>query len=168
MYKLQLTKDELRMCTDIAVNRWLVKFGSTDRPNYAQGKKDGRLEHELTANVRTIVAEYAVAKLTNKPFNLPWYPNEMHPHRKDLPDVGGNMEVRTVRTYDEVPIWRKDSGKAIVGCKVTDDEYFTEVEIYGWVMADDIINNDTYADSYIGGWRYPLSSLTPFPKPTHL
>jgi len=168
MYKLQLTKDELRMCTDIAVNRWLMKFGSTDRPNYAQGKKDGRLEHELQASIRSIVAEYAVAKLTKKPFNLPWYPNEMHPFRKDLPDVGGNIEVRTVRTYDEVPIWRKDADKAIVGCKVTDSEYFSEVEIYGWVMANDVIGNDSFADSYIGGWRYPLTSLTEFEKPTHL
>lgn len=168
MFKVQITKDELRMCTDLAVNRWMMKFGSEDRPNYAQGKKDGRLEHELTANVRTIVAEWAVSKATNKVYNLPWYPNELHPYRKHLPDVGGNMEVRTVRTYDEVPIWKKDAGKAIVGCKVTDDEYFTEVEIYGWVMADDIIGKLEYEDTYIGGWRYPLTSMTSFPEPTHL
>lgn len=152
----------------MAMERWLMKFGSTDRPNYAEGKKDGRLEPELMANVRTIVAEYAVAKATNKVYNFPWYPNELHPHRKHLPDVGGNIEVRTVRTYDEVPMWRKDAGKAIVACKVPDTEYFSEVEVYGWVMADDVIGNDSFADSYIGGWRYPLTSLTAFPEPTHL
>ena len=152
----------------MAMERWLMKFGSTDRPNYAEGKKDGRLEPELMANVRTIVAEYAVAKATNKVYNFPWYPNELHPHRKHLPDVGGNIEVRTVRTYDEVPMWRKDAGKAIVACKVPDTEYFSEVEVYGWVMADDVIGNDSFADSYIGGWRYPLTSLTAFEKPTHL
>ena len=152
----------------MAMERWLMKFGSTDRPNYAEGKKDGRLEPELMANVRTIVAEYAVAKATNKVYNFPWYPNELHPHRKHLPDVGGNIEVRTVRTYDEVPMWRKDAGKAIVACKVPDTEYFSEVEVYGWVMADDVIGNDNFADSYIGGWRYPLTSLTAFPQPTHL
>jgi hypothetical protein len=168
MFKVQMTKDEIRVCTMLAVERWLMKFGSTDRPNYAEGKKDGRLEPELLANVRTIVAEYAVAKATNKPYNLPWYPNELHPYRKDLPDVGGNMEVRTVRTNDGIPVWRKDAGKAIVGCKVTDTEYFTEVEIYGWVMADTVIGNDYYIDSYITGWRYPITSMTPFPTPTHI
>ena len=168
MFKIQITKDELRICTDLAVNRWLMKFGSEDRPNYADGKKDGRLEHELLASIRTIVAEWAVSKATNTVYNLPWYPNELHPYRKHLPDVGGNMEVRTVRTYDEVPIWRKDAGKAIVGCKVVDTEYFTEVEIHGWVMADTVIGNDYYTDPYIGGWRYPLASLKSFKEPTHL
>lgn len=168
MFTVTLSKDEVRVCTQLAVERWLMKFGSTDQPNYDAGKKDGRLEHELLANVRTIVAEWAVAKATNKPYNLPWYPNSLHPHRKHLPDVGGNMEIRTVRTQDAVALWKKDAGKAIVACRVTDSEYFTKVEVYGWVMADSVIGQSEYEDSYIGGWRYPLEKLTEFPQPMHL
>jgi hypothetical protein len=168
MFTVQITKDELRICTQLATERWLMKFGSTDQPNYDAGKKDGRLEHELLATVRTIVAEWAVAKATNKVYSLPWYPNELHPYRKHLPDVGGNIEVRTVRTQDAVALWKKDAGKAIAACKVTDSEYFTTVEVYGWVMADDVIGKPEFEDSYIGGWRYPLTSMTAFPEPEHL
>jgi len=168
MFTVQMTKDEVRVCTMLGVERWLMKFDSTDRPNYEAGKKDGRLEPELNANIRTIVAEWAVAKATNKVYSLPWYPNELHPHRKHLPDVGGNMEIRTVRTQDAVAIWKKDAGKAIVACRVTDSEYFRDVEVYGWIMADDVIGKPEYEDAYIGGWRFPLTSMTPFPEPTHL
>ena len=44
---IELNKDEVRVCTMLAVERWLTKFGSTDQPNYAQGKADGKLEPEI-------------------------------------------------------------------------------------------------------------------------
>jgi hypothetical protein len=168
MFIVQMTKDEIRRCANMATELWLEKFGSEDRPNYAEGKKNGSLQHDLVSNTRTIAAEMAVAKATNATFNYPVYSNYLHPYRKHLPDVGGNMEVRTVRTRGEVPIWRKDAGKAIVGCYVPDEGFFSEVEIYGWVMADDVIGKEEFADPSIGGWRYPLTSMTPFPEPTHL
>jgi hypothetical protein len=162
MIVVTLTKDEVRTCTDLAVNRWLMKFGSEDRPNYAQGKKDGKLESELIANIRTIVAEWAVAVVSNLSWNVPFYPNSMHAKRKDIADVGQNVEVRTVRTQDGVPVWNKDAGKFIAGARVVDDEYFTQVEVWGWVRADDVIGNDVYWDDYIRGWRFPLDRMTPF------
>jgi hypothetical protein len=162
MIVVTLTKDEVRNCTDLAVNRWLMKFGSEDRPNYAQGKKDGKLESELIANIRTIVAEWAVAVVSNLSWNVPFYPNSMHTKRKDIADVGQNVEVRTVRTQDGVPVWKKDAGKFIAGARVVDDEYFTQVEVWGWVRADDVIDNDVYWDEYIRGWRFPLDRMTPF------
>jgi len=162
MIVVSLTKDEVRNCTDLAVNRWLMKFGSEDRPNYAQGKKDGKLESELIANIRTIVAEWAVAVVSNLSWSVPFYPNSMHAKRKDIADVGQNVEVRTVRTQDGVPVWKKDAGKFIAGARVIDDEYFTQVEVWGWVRADDVIDNDIYWDEYIRGWRFPLDRMTPF------
>jgi hypothetical protein len=164
MIVVSLTKDEVRNCTDLAVNRWLMKFGSEDRPNYAQGKKDGKLESELIANIRTIVAEWAVAVVSNLSWSVPFYPNSMHAKRKDIADVGQNVEVRTVRTQDGVPVWKKDAGKFIAGARVIDDEYFTQVEVWGWVKADDVIGNDVYWDEYIRGWRFPLDRMAPFPE----
>jgi hypothetical protein len=42
-----LTQAEVRVCTLLAVERWLTKFGSEDRPNYAAGKRFGKLEPEI-------------------------------------------------------------------------------------------------------------------------
>jgi hypothetical protein len=152
----------------MAVELWIEKFGSEDRPNYAEGRKNGSLQHDLVSSTRTIAAEMAVAKATKNTLNYPVYENYLHPSRKHLADVGQNLEVRTVRTRGEIPIWKKDAGKYVVGCYVPDERFFSEVEVYGWVKADDVIGNDNYADQSIGGWRYPLSLLTPFPHPEHL
>jgi hypothetical protein len=168
MFTVKMTKDEVRRCANMAVELWIEKFGSEDRPNYAEGKKNGWLQHDMVSNTRTIVGEAAVAKATNLPHTYPVYENYLHPYRKHLADVGSNLEIRTIRTRDEIPIWKKDAGKYVVGCYVPDERFFSEVEVYGWVKADDVIGNDNYADHSIGGWRYPLSLLTSFKEPTHL
>ena len=155
---VQLSKDEVGVCANLAVERWLTKFGSVDRPNYADGKKAGRLEPEINANIRANVAEWAVARAYNLQWSVPWYPNEFHLRRKDIPDVGNNLEVRTVRTLDSIPFWKKDAGKTIVGVKVLDEEYYSEVEIYGSFVADYYMN-DTYYRADINGWRVPIQEI---------
>jgi hypothetical protein len=155
---IELSKDEVRVCANLAVERWLTKFGSVDRPNYADGKKAGRLEPEINANIRANVAEWAVARAYNLQWSVPWYPNEFHLRRKDIPDVGNNLEVRTVRTLDSIPFWKKDAGKTIVGVKVLDEEYYSEVEIYGSFVADYYMN-DTYYRADISGWRVPIQEI---------
>lgn len=155
---VNLSKDEIRVCALLAVERWLTKFGSVDRPNYAEGKRLGKLEPEINANIRANVAEWAVARLYNLQWSVPWYPNELHVQRKDIPDVGNNLEVRTVRTQDSIPFWKKDTGKIIVGVKVLDEEYYSQVEIYGSFKADDFMD-DIYYQSDIGGWRVPIEQI---------
>ena len=155
---VKLSKDEVRVCTLLAVERWLAKFGSTDRPNYARGKEEGRLEHELTATIRANVAEWAVAKHYNQAWNVPWYPNELHHQRKLIADVGEEIEVRTIRTKDAIPIWFKDRGKIIVGTKVLDTEHYSEVEIYGYFRA--VVDlKDEWLDEQSGAWRIPLGEF---------
>lgn len=155
---VNLSKDEVRVCTMLAVERWLTKFGSVDRPNYAEGKKAGKLEPEINANIRANVAEWAVAKHYQLQWSVPWYPNELHPQRKNLPDVGTKFEVRTVRTQDSIPFWDKDIGKTIVGVKVLDEEYYSQVEIYGLFVASDFML-DQYYRADIGGWRVPIQTI---------
>lgn len=154
---INLSQEEVRVCTMLAVERWLTKFGSVDRPNYAEGKKSGRLEPELTANVRANVSEWAVAKHYNLPWNVPWYPNALHPVRKDISDVG-DLEVRTVRTQNAIPFWAKDVGRIIVGTKVLDEEYFSAVKIFGSFKAGDYMR-DEFFDSSINGWRVPIEAI---------
>ena len=154
---VELSQEEVRVCTTLGVERWLTKFGSVDRPNYAEGKKSGRLEPELYANIRANVSEWAVARQYNLPWNVPWYPNRFHTQRKEIADVG-DFEVRTVRTYGAIPFWTKDAGRIIYGTKVLDEEYFSRVEIYGWFRADNYMKDDFY-DTSINGWRVPVEFL---------
>lgn len=157
---ITLTVDEVRVCTLIALERWILKKDSIDRPGYATGKRFGALEHELLANIRANVAEYAVSKYHGLPWTFPWYPNDEHQRRKAHPDVGTNIEVRTVRTRDSIAVWQKDVTKnaVIVAAKVTDDDYFTTVEIYGWFRAKDA-NRIEWREPQIAGWRIPLSEF---------
>lgn len=156
---VQLSQAEVRVCSLLAIERWLTKFGSEDRPNYASGKKFGKLEPEINANIRANVAEWAVARQYNLAWNVPWYPNELHKQRKNIPDVG-NFEVRTVRTQPAIPFWKKDAGRIVYGVKVLDEEYFSLVEIYGWFEASKFMD-ETYYDKDIDGWRVPIDELVP-------
>ena len=142
----------------LATERWLAKFGSTDKPNYAQGKVDGKLEHELLSNVRANVCEWAVAKQYNQSWNVPWYPNSLHPQRKSLADVGANYEVRSVRTQTSIPFWKKDINNYIFGTKVLDTDYYSEVEVYGHIVPTNYMTDEWY-DSYIEGWRVPVEQF---------
>lgn len=154
---VNLSQEEVRVCTMLAVERWLTKFGSVDRPNYAEGKKSGRLEPELNANIRANVSEWAVAKHYNLSWNVPWYPNALHPIRKDISDVG-DFEVRTIRTQGAIPFWNKDTGRIIIGTKVLDEEYYSTVEIYGSFNADNYMI-DEFRDESINGWRVPINAI---------
>lgn len=147
---VNLSKEEVRMCADMALNRWMMKWGSEDRPNYTDKSK---LEPEIAANVRSIVAEYAVAKLYKLPHVVPFYPNNEHYYRKNIPDVLNNVEVRTIRTKDAIPVWKKDqrSGLIVVGTYVVDKDYYSEVDVYGWIPVDDCFRSEWYykpEDSY--------------------
>ena len=155
---VMLSQEEVRVCTLLAVERWLAKFDSTDRPNYAAGKAVGKLEPELNANIRANIAEWAVAKQYNEGWNVPWYPNELHRKRSKIADVGSNIEVRTVRTQNAIPVWPKDKDKVIVGAKVLDLEYFSLVEVYGYYNAADAFK-DEWKDDSIQGWRIPVEEF---------
>lgn len=136
---VELAKEEVRACADIALNRWMMKWGSTDRPNYA-GDNKKNMEPEIAANVRSIVAEYAVAKLYRKAFTFPFYTNEEHHFRKDIADVGQNIEVKSIRTRDEIPVFPKDlrDDWILVGAFVTDRDYYSTVKVYGWMHMSDV------------------------------
>ena len=152
---IELSKDEVRICTQLAVERWLAKWDSTDKPNYADGKANGKLEHEVLANIRANVCEWAAAKYYNVSWNVPFYPNDLHPLRKHLPDIGAACEVRSVRTSNSIPFWTKDLYKLIIGTKCLDMDNFTQVYIFGHIEPQKFMM-DEFFDESINGWRVPL------------
>lgn len=162
---VSLSKEEVRLCADMALNRWMMKWGSTDRKNYA-GKNKKDMEPEIVANIRSIAAEYAVAKLYKLPHVLPFYPNNEHPYRKDFPDVLPNLEVRTVRTQDAFPVFEKDKNKGfiLVGTVVTDSDFFSEVDVYGWIPVNECFTEEFFrpTESQLRGekiWRIPKEAF---------
>jgi hypothetical protein len=166
---VKLSKEEVALCADMGLHRWLMKFGSVDRPNYA-GENKRYMEPELMANVRSIVAEYAVSKLWQLPHVLPFYPNSEHSFRKDIPDVLPNLEVKNMRTRDAVPLFPKDirAGMLLVGTRVLDDDYFSQVEVYGWIPVEQCQQDDWWSVEMDGKrlcWRVPTSAFTDT-KPT--
>jgi hypothetical protein len=162
---INMLQDEIDECIRVGTTRYRRKFGSVDRPNYAKGKENGSLEHELNASIRAAIAECAVALVTERVWGGSYtYSNRFHQYRKHLADVGEKTEVRTIRTSNAVPIWEKDKGKTIVGCEVLDLEYFTKVKIFGYVVAEDAMLPE-FVDSLIEGWRYPTNLLTPIIPP---
>lgn len=165
---LNMPRREVESCISAGTQRYLEKYGSKDQPNYAKGKEDGKLEHELLASIRAAVAECAVALVTERTWNGAYtYSNRFHQYRKDLPDVGSNIEVRTIRTVDSVPVWEKDAGKVIFCCEVIDPDYFSKVKIHGYVEAERAMLPE-FLDTYIDGWRYPIHLLTPHTPPSWL
>lgn len=161
---VKLEESEVRVCVDLAVSRWFMKKDSIDRPNYAKGKAAGLLEHELLANIRANVSEYAVSKHLGLPWTTPFYLNSEHKRRMDHPDVGTNIEVRTLRTRAEVPIWRKDINKeaVVVATTLLDPEYYTEVEILGFALAQEVENYPQWYSDFDDSYRVPVKNLNPF------
>lgn len=154
---VELSKEEIRVCADLGVNRWLTKYGSVDRTNYTDKTK---LEPEVAANIRSIVAEYAVSKFYGLPQVLPFYPNNEHGYRKDIPDVLPNIEVRTVRTANAIPLFEKDNrpGLFIVGTKVLDTDYYSRVEIWGAIKVESAYRQEWFS-KLEGFWRIPKDAF---------
>ncbi len=162
---VDLSKDEVRVCTQLAIERWLAKWDSIDRPNYAEGKANGKLEHEVLANIRANVCEWAVAKLYNISWNVPWYPNELHPLRNAIADVGFQCEVRSVRTARAVPFWEKDMNKLLIATKCLDEITFSQVYVFGH-LEPHLYMIDEFYDEDISGWRIPLELFELADEPT--
>jgi hypothetical protein len=83
---LNMLQDEIDEAIRVGTTRYRRKFGSVDRPNYAKGKQNGSLEHELNASIRAAVAECAVALVTEQVWGGSYtYSNRFHEYRKHLP-----------------------------------------------------------------------------------
>lgn len=157
---VNLNEKEIRACVDAATNRWMMKRGSIDRPNYA-GENKKKLEHELIANIRTIVTEKAVSKLYKAQMAFPFYDNSEHSWRSKFPDVMPNYEVKSVRTKDAIPLFKKDNkpGFILVGTFVTDTDYFSEVDVWGWMPVEDGYKKEFWSPNE-GFWRIPRENFS--------
>lgn len=133
---VELSKEEISQMLDAAKHRWLIKMGSKNSESYEIGLIQGRLEHDFMASWRAASTEWAVAKFLGQSWNGQiTYPNSEHKRRSEMADVGTNIEVRSRRRRDGIPVGKKDilEGKILVGAEMVDPANFNEVRIFGWL-----------------------------------
>ena len=129
---IKIEKWEYERAHAVGIARCVARWGSPDAEHYDQ---KARQEDNRTANFASALCELAVAKATNRY----WHGHVWHwtEHKKyyDLPDVGTNIEVRRLRTRNQVPIRKKQNkipGLVVFAAKVIGEE-MDYVEICGYI-----------------------------------
>ena len=126
---------EYEYASTIGIRRYTNNWGKPDAPYYDPTK----MEDNRTALVAAAIGELAVAKAINEYWSATIWKGPDHKKYKDLPDVGLNIEVRRVRTQDGPAVREKDLKKEnlIIFGVVPIPKEFTEVEILGWIPAQE-------------------------------
>jgi hypothetical protein len=138
------------------------KKSSQNTDNYQRGVDAGALLPDVEAATRSNLAECAVAYLLKESWNMPLYSNRLHYIRKNIPDVGSDIDVKSLRTDFRLPVIEKDRGRRIYGCHVSED--YETVEILGWIHSVDAMKPEFYVEERkFKGYRVPLDKLNPSP-----
>lgn len=151
---ITLTPWEYERAFSVGIGRFTANWGTADAPYYDRS----RMEEDRSAQPAAALCELAVAKYTNQYWHAGVWHKTDHSKYKSLADVGGNIEVRRVRTANAVKVRSKDRGKIVWAARTVDPEY-RSVELLGFISADAVIASlvGTYQDEkYVD-----LDSLTP-------
>jgi hypothetical protein len=132
---IKLETWEYEYASHIGIRRFTANWDKEDAQHY---QDDERKEDDRTAQVASAIGELAVAKLVNQFWHATIWSAQKHNEFKKLPDVGRNIEVRRVRTQDAVCIRKKDTGRGLIVFAVRPiEKEFTEVEVFGFIDADE-------------------------------
>ena len=132
---IKLEPWEYEYAYTIGIRRFTENWGKKNSANYDDEKK---MEEDRNAQPAAAICELAVAKYLNQSWSGHVWRKEDHNKYKGIPDVGNNIEVRRVRTDKGPAIKLKDlnNGLIVWGARLVDKEY-TEVELLGWIDADE-------------------------------
>lgn len=125
---------EYEHASNVGIARFTRNWERNDASHYDRGK----MEDDRTAQFAAAACELAVAKVTNRYWHGHVWDVRDHERYKRLADVGSNIEVRRCRTRDAVAVRRSDEGKIVFAARTVDDE-FRQIEVIGYVPADDVI-----------------------------
>lgn len=130
---VELEPWEYEWVSHVGARRYIENWSKVDATHYDRK----RMEDDRTAQVAAAACELAVAKWTNSYWSGHVWPAGDHERRKNIPDVGTNIEVRRLRTRETAALRRKQLGKNLVlfVAKPLMPE-IRAVEIYGWIMYD--------------------------------
>jgi len=151
---IKLETWEYEYACHIGIRRFTANWYKPDAEYY---QVDERKEDDRTAQVAAAIGELAVAKLLNQYWHATIWSADKHKEYNKLPDVGKNIEVRRVRTQDAVCIREKDTGRNFIVFAVRPiEKEFREVEVFGWVKADEGFSRGIVTD---WGNVFPLKDL---------
>ena len=96
------------------------------------------MEDDRTAQVAAAIGELAVARVTNQYWGGHVWAGNRHQENRGRADVGHNIEVRRVRSSNNVAVRRRQLGKGLILFVVrpVPDEFRT-VEMLGWIDHDE-------------------------------
>lgn len=145
---------EYEYASHIGIRRFTANWYKEDAEHY---QNDDLKEDDRTAQVASAIGELAVAKLLNQYWPATIWSADRHKLYNKLPDVGKNIEVRRVRTQDAVCIRKKDTGRGLIVFAVRPiEKEFKQVEVFGWIKADEGFARGTKVDY---GNVFPLKDL---------
>jgi hypothetical protein len=120
---------------EVGMRRTIANFGKQDRASYQNNRKQA----ERDAGPAAALCELAVAKHLCLYWSGSAWAGGQHRKYRDLPDVDPCIEVRRLRSKNnKVAVRTKDlnSGLILVAAFLVNDE-FSEVEVLGWLTADE-------------------------------
>lgn len=133
MRRIVLEPWEYEHAWQVGIARFTRNWRRGDAAHYDRGK----MEDDRTAQAAAAICELAVAKAVNRYWHAHVWDVRDHDRYRHLPDVGSNIEVRRCRTRDAVAVRRSDAGKIVFAARTIGDE-FREVDVLGWIPADDV------------------------------
>jgi hypothetical protein len=136
----------------VGIARFTANWGTHDAGHYDRS----RMEEDRNAQAAAALCEIAVARYTNRYWHgHVWHRSDHWKNRSDA-DVGSAIEVRRVRSANAVAVRRSDAGKIVWAAKTVDAEY-RQIELLGYVRADEAIETLPPGEK----WGYlPLEKLT--------
>lgn len=156
--RVRLSDAEIEQARERGQRLKEVNAKTKDTPAYSdQTKKVYKDEGE--AGFVMSIAECAVAKATDREWHAKVWPAAEHHLHKDEPDVGRNIEVRHVTQPGAgLVVRKKDLGKGkVLFLAYPDPETdYTEVEVIGWLSAEEAWERGREVDDYR---RVPQSQL---------
>lgn len=143
MILITLEPWEYEWASHVGTRRYIENWGKQDASHYDKF----RMEDNRTAQVAACVGELSVAKHTNRYWSGHVWNTKEHNKYKKGPDVGTNIEVKSLRTRDAAAVRRKDLGKGLVlfVARPIRPELRT-CEIHGWIDYDQAWDMGTPAD----------------------
>jgi len=148
--RVTLTQEEWEEAKRIGKERTIQNENSKDKSYYDRSRMV--YEDDAVAGHAAAAAECAVAKATNRTWHAKVWPAAEHWRHKDEPDVGRNIEVRHVtQSHFGLVVRKKDLGsdKVLFLAYPDPETNFKEVEVIGWMKAEDAWENGepAYEDS---------------------
>jgi hypothetical protein len=148
--RVSLTEEELLRAKERGRQLKEVNLETRDTPAYSDQSRKV-YKDEADAGFVMSVAECAVAKATGREWHAKVWPRSEHHKHKDEPDVGRNIEVRHVTHPSAgLVVRQKDLNRDKVLFLAYPDPAteFREVEVIGWMKAEDAWENGTPVDDY--------------------